>query len=157
MESINDNYENDTDRVKEIIKKLRENMIEFPEVEFSRENYDKYLGNPIETPLGIVKMGGHQFEKLEKKNRRHLIGAIAETLKKPGYICRDIDGKILFLKSFIRRNNPHNVVTVLIERDGLKITVSAHDKRDNQIYDIITRAEPLEKLSPDHGTVHDNV
>jgi hypothetical protein len=145
------------ERTENIIKKLQADIIDFPEVEFNETNYKKYLGTPIETPLGKVKMGEHQFEKLKTNRRTHLIGAIAETLKKPGYMCRDTDGKIIFIKTFKRKENPHNVVTVLIERDGLKITISAHDKRDNQIRDIITRADPIKEVSPDHGTVHDCV
>ena len=145
------------DRTENIIKKLQADIVDFPEVEFNETNYKKYLGTPIETPLGKVKMGEHQFEKLKTNRRTHLIGAIAETLKKPGYMCRDTDGKIIFIKTFKRKENPHNVVTVLIERDGLKITISAHDKRDNQIRDIITRADPIKEVSPDHGTVHDCV
>lgn len=84
-----------------------------------------------------------------------MIGAISETLKNPGFIGRNSDGKIIFIKSFIKKSQPKNVVSVVIERDGLKISISTHEKRDGQIKKLITEAESLQKSSPDHGTVHD--
>ncbi len=135
---------------------MQKKAVAFPEVEFTRENYEKYLGKPLDTPLGKVKMGVNQFNKLKENKREHLIGAIAETLKEPNYIGRDTDGKIVYIKTFVRQDNPHNVVSLVIERDGLKISISSHDKRDKQVKAIITRAEPLQKSGPDHGTVRDN-
>lgn len=84
-----------------------------------------------------------------------MIGAISETLKNPGFIGRNSDGKIIFIKLFIKKSQPKNVVSVVIERDGLKISISTHEKRDGQIKKLITEAESLQKSSPDHGTVHD--
>lgn len=138
-----------------IVDKLHKEMIAFPEVEFTDENYEKYLGKPIDTPIGKIKISDGQKEKLIDTKRTHMIGAISETLQHPGYMCKDIDGKTIFIKTFERKGNPRNVISVMIERDGLKINVSTHYKRDNQIKNIIKRADPIEEVSSDHGTVHD--
>ena len=138
-----------------IINKLHKEIIAFPEVEFTDENYEKYLGKPLNTPIGKIKISDGQKEKLIDTKRTHMIGAISETLQHPGYMCKDIDGKTIFIKTFERNGNPRNIISVMIERDGLKINVSTHYKRDNQIKNIIKRADPIEEVSSDHGTVHD--
>lgn len=139
----------------QIFNKLQEDTVEFPEVEFSDENYEKYLGNPIDTPIGKVKISDNQKQKLIDENRTHLIGVISETLKHPGYMCKDTDGKTIFIKTYKRKGSPRNIISVMIEKDGLKINVSTHYKRNNQVMNIIKRAEPLEEVSSVHGTVHD--
>ena len=141
--------------VEGIIKDIHDKTVAFPEVEFNDENYERYLGQPLDTPIGKIKISDNQKQKLIDTKRTHLIGAISETLKDPAYMCRDTDGKIIFIKSFDREGKQKNIISVMIERDNLKINVSTHYKRDNQIKNIITRAEPLEKSSSDHGTVHD--
>lgn len=155
----NDNASKDhvkkEDAAEAVLNDIHEKAVDFPEVEFSEENYKKYLGKPLDTPIGKVKISDNQFQKLKDTNRTHLIGAIAETLKNPAYQCRDSDGKIIFIKSFIRKGDPKNIVSVMIERDGLKINVSTHYKRDNQVRSLITRAEPLAKSGSDHGSVRD--
>lgn len=139
----------------EIINRLHEEMVEFPDVDFTDENYEKYLGKPLDTPIGKIKISDGQKQKLVDSNRTHLIGAISETLQHPGYMCKDTDGKTLFIKTFKRKDRPQNIISVIIEKDGLKINVSTHYKRDNQIKNIIKRAEPLKEASSVHGTVHD--
>ena len=141
--------------VEGIIKDIHDKTVAFPEVEFNDENYERYLGQPLDTPIGKIKISDNQKQKLIDTKRTHLIGAISETLKDPAYMCRDTDGKIIFIKSFDREGKQKNIISVMIERDTLKINVSTHYKRDDQIKNIITRAEPLEKSSSDHGTVHD--
>ncbi|WP_039943158.1 PBECR2 nuclease fold domain-containing protein, partial [Treponema phagedenis] len=80
--------------------------VPMPDIPFTRENYNKlFPRNRIDTPLGSVKLGEHQFEKLQALGRNYLLGAVATTLKNPVAIIREErDGRKsnLYVKSFIK-------------------------------------------------------
>lgn len=152
-----ENSEGLSDKEKNHLTKiLKENAVEFPNVEFSEENYKKYLGTPIETPLGKVKLGKNQFEKLKVKNRQGLIGAIRETLRTPCFIAEEKSGTTLYVKSFTKDNEQKNIMSVVIKRDGLNISISTHEERESQILSKIKKAGVLMETASDDGTVHDN-
>ena len=134
---------------------LKENAVDFPSVPFSEENYKKYLGSPISTPQGKVKLGENQFEKLKKKNRQDLIGAIHDTLEKPCFIAEEKGGTTLYVKSFIKNDEQKNIMSVVIKRDGLNISISTHEERENQILNKIKKAGVLMETASDDGTVRD--
>ena len=134
---------------------LKTNAVEFPVVEFSEENYKKYLGTPIDTPIGKVKLGENQFEKLKSKNRQNLIGAIHDTLAKPCFIAEEKGGTTLYVKSFIQNDKQKNIMSVVIKRDGLNISISTHEEREPQILSKIKKAGVLRETASDDGTVHD--
>lgn len=153
--------ESDTDGLNEDEKKhlqevLKNNAVAFPAVPFSKENYKKYLGTPINTPNGKVKLGENQFEKLKKKNRQDLIGAIHDTLENPCFIAEEKSGTTLYVKSFIKNNEQKNIMSVVIKRDGLNISISTHEERESQILSKIKKAGVLHEAASDDGTVHDN-
>ena len=134
---------------------LKENAVKFPAVPFSEENYKKYLGSPIETPQGKVKLGENQFEKLKKKNRQDLIGAIHDTLSNPCFIAEEKGGTTLYVKSFIKNDEQKNIMSVVIKRDGLNISISTHEERETQILSKIKKAGVLMETASDDGTVRD--
>lgn len=134
---------------------LKTNAVEFPVVEFNEENYKKYLGSPIDTPMGKVKLGENQFEKLKSKNRRNLIGAIHDTLANPCFIAEEKGGTTLYVKSFIQNDKQKNIMSVVIKRDGLNISISTHEEREPQILSKIKKAGVLRETASDDGTVHD--
>ena len=153
--------ESDTDGLNEDEKKhlqevLKNNAVAFPAVPFSEENYKKYLGTPINTPNGKVKLGENQFEKLKKKNRQDLIGAIHDTLENPCFIAEEKSGTTLYVKSFIKNNEQKNIMSVVIKREGLNISISTHEERESQILSKIKKAGVLHEAASDDGTVHDN-
>ena len=135
---------------------LKANAVEFPTVPFSEENYKKYLGTPIDTPNGKVKLGENQYEKLKKKNRQDLIGAIHDTLEKPCFIAEEKGGTTLYVKSFIKNDEQKNIMSVVIRRDGLNISISTHEEREAQILSKIKKAGVLMETASDDGTVHDS-
>ena len=134
---------------------LKENAVAFPEVEFSEENFKKYLGTPIDTPMGKVKLGENQFEKLKALKRRDLILALHDTLEKPCFIAEEKSGTTLYVKSFIRNERQKNIMSVVIKRDGLNISISTHEERTSQILSKIKKAGVLRETASDDGTVHD--
>ena len=65
-------------------KLLQDKATKLPNTPFTRENYNNlFPRNKVTTPLGTVKLGENQFEKLKVLNRGYLLGAVAETLKNP--------------------------------------------------------------------------
>ncbi len=135
---------------------LKTHAVKFPAVPFSEENYKKYLGTPINTPNGKVKLGENQFVKLQKKNRQDLIGAIHDTLENPCFIAEEKGGTTLYVKSFIKNDQQKNIMSVVIKRDGLNISISTHEERESQILSKIKKAGVLMETASDDGTVHDN-
>ncbi len=134
---------------------LKTRAVEFPIVPFSEENFKKYLGTPIDTPNGKVKLGENQLEKLKKKNRQDLIGAIHDTLADPCFIAEEKGGTTLYVKSFIKNDEQKNIMSVVIKRDGLNISISTHEERESQILNKIKKAGVLMETASDDGTVHD--
>jgi hypothetical protein len=74
---------------------------------FSREEYRRvFPQGTVKTPVGEVKIGKNQFEKMSDKDngkRRGLIGAMRQTLADPITIIQEENGSktaLVFIKSF---------------------------------------------------------
>ena len=120
-------------------------------VKFTRKNYDKlFPGGILDTPLGEVKMGEHQFEKLKAKNREEYLGAVFQTLHDPVVIIEsEKDGKKakLYTKSFKDESDtePDIVISVVVNIDNTLVSISTHRrglhntlnkiKKDNLLYE----------------------
>ena len=105
--------------------------------------------------MGKVKLGENQFEKLKSKNRQNLIGAIHDTLANPCFIAEEKGGTTLYVKSFIQNDKQKNIMSVVIKRAGLNISISTHEEREPQILSKIKKAGVLRETASDDGTVHD--
>ncbi|MDR0321670.1 MAG: hypothetical protein LBI28_09220 [Treponema sp.] len=115
------------------------------EYEFTKENYDKLFPNgKVKTPLGYVKLGEHQFEKLKTKERMELLGALKQTLADPIIVFSSGVAEI-YTKSFIEDEKTKAVLSVVITKEGEKISISTHRrdlsnvlnkiKKDNILYE----------------------
>ncbi|GMO20383.1 MAG: hypothetical protein Ta2A_27240 [Treponemataceae bacterium] len=61
----------------QIIENLTKMAVPMDKVPFTKEAYAKlFPRGTIKTPIGTVKLGDHQFERLQAKGREHLLGAI---------------------------------------------------------------------------------
>ncbi|GBR73955.1 putative phage portal protein [Candidatus Termititenax aidoneus] len=105
-------------------------------IEFSRENYDKlFPDGKVKTPLGEVKMGEHQFEKLQQ-GRQELLDSMHKTLSDPiAVISEKQDGKWadIYVKSFKGDNKLKGVESVVVDQDGIKVSISTHRRNKNNI------------------------
>jgi phosphoribosylformylglycinamidine (FGAM) synthase-like enzyme len=117
-------------------------------IAFTEENFIKLFGKDkiADTPVGKVRIGGHQFEKLAAKEREYLLGAMKQTLNNPVLILREqrkgerpVD---LFVKSFCDEHGTKSyfVINVVVETDGLLVSVSTHRRKDKQVYEKIEGA-----------------
>ena len=61
----------------------------------------------------------------------------------------------MYVKSFIKNDEQKNIMSVVIKRDGLNISISTHEERESQILNKIKKAGVLMETASDDGTVHD--
>ena len=125
--------------------------VELPEVEYSRENYNKYFnrGN-IESPVESLKMGNNQFEKFNQPDRSNLIAAAYLTLKQPSVVIEKetYDEKSesfkplhVYGKSFYRveSGNKRAVESVVVFKNAENIVIGSHNNDiDNFVKQIKT-------------------
>ena len=99
----------------------------------------------VETPLGDVKMGENQKEKLFVKGREQQYGMLLETLSKPDIVLEEKDKKqdidherpssYLFVKTFQKPDGTKCVhfESVTVSQNGLEVSISSHIIRENQL------------------------
>ena len=134
---------------------LDKNVSPLIEVELNRENWSKlFPTGTLETPIGTVKLGENQFEKLQKTDRNNLLAAMYETLSNPAVILEKetLDEKTgefrpvnVYGKSFIREDSNHKraVESVIIFKDGENISISTHNKNIKDFVKQIKTADQI--------------
>jgi len=140
---------------KRLSQKLFRMAVSKNKVEYTRENFDMiFPDNKIMSPIGEIKLGEHQFEKL-KGGREHLLGAMSQVLSEPIIIIdEDNNGKKakLFTKSF--NDDPKkikSVTSVIVAIDNKKIAISTHPSRINNVLNRIKKSADLIYEKPDSG------
>jgi|GEM_PF-1252359 len=137
----------------EISNTLKNTAIPMPdEIPFSSENYEALFKDGVESPIEHIKLGENQEAKLKAANRQNLLAPMFATLSDPSVIIKATNGTRIYAKSFIKDKKQRNIVSVIIDRDNLHISISTHEKREEQI---IKKASKLlyQKPAGDHGTV----
>ncbi len=99
----------------------------------------------IETPIGNVKMGENQREKMFSKGRSDQYGMLLETLSSPNIVLEESDNEenlfhvrpstYLFIKTFEKEDGSKYVhfESVTVSQDGMEVSVSSHIIRENQL------------------------
>lgn len=119
---------------------LEKNTVQLTEVKLNRENWNRFFPNgSVETPIGTVKLGENQFNKLQKEDRNNLLAAMYETLSNPSIVLEketldknsgDFKPVNVYGKSFVREDSNHKriVESVVIFKDGDEISIGTHNK-----------------------------
>ena len=146
---------------KEVLNLLNNPTDEMLKVEYTRDNYNNLFprGN-IETPIGKVKLGEHQFERLGIKDdgaRRSLLGAMYQTLKNPTVIIDETDKENREAKVYIKTfKDESGTIAIVVDKDGENISVSFGKRKEKQIENKIKMASSFyykaESGSPTIGT-----
>jgi hypothetical protein len=119
------------------------------EKELSKKEYHSlFPRGMVNTPLGKVKLGFHQYEKLETKGRKDLLGPMFQTLNDPIFVLyeeKSHEKAKIYLKSF---KNPGetkiiNVVSVVVDIDGQAVAISTGKRREKQIREKIRLARSI--------------
>lgn len=121
---------------------LEELAVPVPEIAFTRENYNAlFPTSTVDTPVEQVKLGAHQFEKLEAKDRQYLLKAVHDTLAEPGIVVTekrtDVFGDEtearLYVKSYlfgeIANGKVQGVLSVVVDIGDESVSISTH-RRD---------------------------
>ncbi|MBR0031448.1 MAG: hypothetical protein IJP61_04105 [Treponema sp.] len=126
----------------QILESLRGAAEKMLEVEYNRDEYNKLFPRGyIRTPIGVVKLSPHQFERLGDKDdgkRTWLLGALYQTLKEPLVIIKDTDAKGRDSKLFIKLledkdSKKRLMVSVVPTIDGIEVVVSSGLRKEKQI------------------------
>jgi predicted AlkP superfamily pyrophosphatase or phosphodiesterase len=133
-----------------IILKLDIEAVPMDVREFNRNEYrEVFPQGTVKTPIGEVKIGKNQFEKMAEKDngkRRSLIGAMRQTLADPiVIILEEKDGRkaYLFIKSFKNMKDsrkPDFIMSVVVTIDDTKIAISTYKRKRREVLSKIKRA-----------------
>ena len=134
---------------------LEKNVSPLKELELNRENWNKmFPDGTVKTPVGTVKLGENQFDKLRRNDRNNLLAAMYETLSNPALILEKetLDEKSgefkpvnVYGKSFIHEDSNHKraVESVIIFKDGENISISTHNKNIKDFVKQIKTADQI--------------
>jgi hypothetical protein len=139
------------EKVNQIIAKLKATPLTIGFREFSREEYKQsFPEGIIKTPLGIVKLGAHQFEKMEKKGRKGLVAAMFFTLNDPIFIFSektDAGEARIYIRSFrelgFESQKVIYVMSVVVDIEGQAIAISTGKRKEKQIIQKIKLARSI--------------
>lgn len=128
---------------------LFDNSEVFNPTDGSREEYQRYLGGLISTPLGAVRMGANQYAKFLEKKRGDLFVAARMTLEKPVFVFTAENGAVVYVKSFVKDSGKNiNIVSAVIERNETGVVITTHEERLNQILSKIKKTGILYEKAP---------
>ena len=132
---------------------LEETAEELPYTPFTRENYNMLFPySKVETPLGAVKLGAHQFEKLEQKDRQYILQAVHDTLADPSIVIKETgkdvfgEDKIsnIFAKSYIFPSDKVRAIqSVVVSIDGENISITSHQRDISNVVNKIKKPDQL--------------
>lgn len=110
-----------------------------PELELTPENWTAEFGEDgmVDTPIGKVKMGENQYQKLVRNKRENYFGMIKPTLESPDMVLEEADPKegaerdtkLIFVKTFTKPDGSRIVhfENVTIQKDNLEVSISSHE------------------------------
>ncbi len=129
------------EEIEAIIASMKAKAQIVPFIEITENNWRKN----ITTPLGVVKMGENQKEKLFAKGREFQYGMLLETLGSPDIILEEADkqdnifherpSSYLFIKTFQKEDGSKYVhfESVTVSQEGMEVSISSHIIRENQL------------------------
>ena len=145
------------ERVSRITAKLESMAVPMESIVFSIEEYRKvFPQGTVNTPIGEVKIGKNQLEKMAEKDkgkRKGLIGAMRQTLSDPIVIVQEEkEGRkaYLFIKSFIDDEKTSIIVSVVVTIEDQKIAISTYKRKKKEMLKKIKMAGVM-IFEKDHG------
>ena len=139
-----------------LIASMERNAVPAPELELTPENWIAEFGEDgiVDTPIGKVKMGENQLAKLFLKRLEKEFGMIKPTLTNPDIViaeqseAKDENAErntsLLFVKTFERKvKKIRHFASVTVRQDGMKVVVSNHILRHEQLRGRIGKGELL--------------
>lgn len=144
------------EEAKELVSMMEENAAPVRELELTRENWAAEFGadGVVQTPLGEVKMGEHQYEKLEQQGRRGKLGMVRPTLESPDVVIEDKSrakvgeetergSSYVFVKAFTKEDGERTYyfTSVTVHRNNQEVVISNQEKTDKRISNLLQQGE----------------
>jgi hypothetical protein len=141
------------------IEAMKEHATVAPVIEINDENWQ----NNVSTPVGSVKMGEHQKEKMFVKGREQQYGMLLETITNPDIVLEEMDSEdsvfherpssYIFVKTFVKPDGTKYVhfESVTVSQDGMEVSISSHIIKESKLKDKLMNDKMLyknESLSP---------
>jgi len=153
---VDNNSDDDlNERLKRVMAKLESNVLAIGRREFSEDEYKlSFPDGKIRTPLGIVKLGEHQFEKMSENNRKGIVAAMYLTLSDPVVILHDIrfnekrqvnEESRIYIKSIRKlwEEKVSYLISVVAVIDELAISYSSGLRDKNRIIKLIKNTKTI--------------
>lgn len=133
------------EQISSIIEAMKANAEVVPQIELTPENWLAEFGTEgiVSTPIGEVKMGDGQYQKLIDQNREQYFGCIKLTLTNPDAILEEYDAKegaerdtkMLFVKTFIKSDGGRYVhfASVTVRKENLEVSISSHEVKEKKV------------------------
>ena len=154
------------DNARLIEKTLKTHALPWRYLEFSEAAWrQEFPDGEVKTPIGVVKLGDRQHEKLRDLGRSRYFGLIRPTLENPTYAIATLEtdermadrksageatgraSKLEFIRAFIKPDGEHQgFLCVTIGRDALEISVSSGPRRVGELAKKVKRGAILLKL-----------
>jgi len=123
--------------IDELLKSMNDNAEQAQQIVYTLENWNKeFPNNRVNTPIGEVKLGENQFDKLASKERKDQLGMIKPTLERPDLIIvkeeplesAERQSKILFIKTFKDWNGRYitHFESITVKKNGMEVSISNH-------------------------------
>ena len=151
----------DVNELKDALRvSLNENAKPLESIAFTRENYNKlFPESRIKTPLENVKLGEHQFEKLDIKERQNILNAVHETLKTPDIVINEMRKTVfndekaanIYAKAFEINGKNKAIQSVVVEIENENVSISTHERDINNVVNKIKMPEQLIYTSEEIG------
>jgi hypothetical protein len=119
----------------DIEKTLKQYIVPFRQLQLTPENWNAEFGPDgiVHTPIGDVKIGSNQYEKLIRGIRVGFFGLIKPTLEEPTFIVQKADGTYLYFKIFHGQNHEIRFMSVARNENGEVTVVSNYPVRTSGI------------------------
>jgi hypothetical protein len=120
----------------ELAEKLDMFAVPMMEMEYSRENYNKlFKGGFVKTPIGTVRMGSDQFDKLARKDggaRKSYLGAAWQTLTDPVMVIGEGDDRV-YIKSFSGDKGFSTFVSVEKNKEDGRFVITNYMRHKSEV------------------------
>lgn len=147
--------------VEELLARMSDIAEVMPNTTLTPETWMQTFGinNSLSTPIGDVKMGENQYNKLVEKQRTNEFGMVVRTLQSPDVILveasESVDDAVerstsyVFVKTFIKEDGTKLVryESVTVSQDGMEVSISSHRLRENQLREKLKRDGLLYKAT----------
>lgn len=133
---------------------------------FTRENYNRLFSySRIRTPIENVKLGEHQFEKLDAKERQNILQAVHDTLATPDIIINefkesvfgDLSNAHIYAKAFEINGKNKAVQSVVVAIEDENVSISTHERGINNVVNKIKKPEQLIYTSDEVGQLIERI